>query len=78
MHCEKTSFITVAGIIAFFLLGVAILAGKPIPSVTIEGIELSYLVIAGLIILGGYLGILYYRISKNKHPIFILQFWKTT
>ncbi len=78
MHCEKTSYIVVAGIIAFFLWFMALIAGRPIPFITIEGIDFSYLAIAGLIVVGGYLGVLYYRISKGKHPIFILQFWKAT
>ena len=36
---------------------------------------ISLLLIAGAFTLGGYLGVLYYRYTNNKRPLFIIQFW---
>ena len=77
-HCEKTSYITVAGIIALGILVVSMLKGVPVPNVNINGVDYSYFVIAGLVVLGGYIGVLYYRYANNKKPLFKPDFWNAT
>ena len=74
-HCEKTSFVVAGGVVAMGILVASMFKGFAIPTVNVNGIELSYLVIAGLITLAGYLGVIYYRISKHKKPILKLDFW---
>ena len=36
---------------------------------------ISYLAIAVAFTIGGYLGVLYYRYTNHKKPLFVLQFW---
>lgn len=77
-HCEKTSFVTAGGLLAIVLLVISLMMGQPTPSVNIDGVEYSYLVIAGIITLAGYLGVLWYRSMHHKHPVFVLDFWRST
>jgi hypothetical protein len=75
-HCEKTSFVTAGGLIAVVIIIVSMFYGHPVPSVTVEGMEISYLIIAGIIAIAGYLGVIWYRSMHHKKPVFILDFWR--
>jgi len=75
-HCEKTSFVVGGGIVAIVILGISMFVGYAIPSVIIDGTEYSYFVIAGLITIAGYVGVLWYRSMHHKHPLFIWNIWK--
>lgn len=77
-HCEKTSFVTAGGLIAVVILIVSMYYGYPVPTVNIDGTEYSYLVIAGIITLAGYIGVLWYRSMHHKHPLFVIDFWRAT
>lgn len=77
-HCEKTSFIT----FGFFvlLLGLTVMRflgyGFPLTELFVFlDYSVSILFFTVLVLVGGYLGVLYYRISNGKKPIFVLKFW---
>ncbi len=77
-HCEKTSFLTFGAFVAVIVLGLLFLVYNQLPASTVFGLfdfPVPLLVIAGAFTLGGYLGVLYYRFTNNKRPLFILQFW---
>lgn len=77
-HCEKTSFLTFGAFVAVIVLGLLFLVNNQLPTSTVFGLfdfPVPLLVIAGAFTLGGYLGVLFYRFTNNKRPLFILQFW---
>jgi len=77
-HCEKTSFITFGAFIAVVVLGFFFIFYNELPSSDVFGIfdfPVPHLSVALAFLLGGYLGVLYYRYTNNKRPLFILQFW---
>ena len=77
-HCEKTSFVTAGGIVGLGILFISIGLGHTVPTVNIDGMNISYFVILILITLAGYLGVLWYRSMHHKHPVFVLDFWRAT
>ena len=75
-HCEVTSYFLAVMIALSIILGkLFILDGL---GYTIDLLGYSQNVFFLVLFLAGvgYLGVIYYRISKKKKPIFILQFWK--
>ena len=77
-HCEKVSFLTFGAFAVFIVLAIMLVANDQLPTSSVFGLfdpPISLLLIAGVFTLGGYLGVLYYRITNNKRPLFIIQFW---
>lgn len=77
-HCEKTSFITFGAFVAVIVLGLLFLVNNQLPTSTVFGLfdfPVPLLVIAVAFTVGGYFGVLFYRFTNNKRPLFILQFW---
>lgn len=77
-HCEKTSFITFGAFVAVLVLGFLFLVSNFMPTSDVFGLldfPIPLIVIAGAFTIGGYLGVLFYRITNNKRPLFILKFW---
>ncbi len=77
-HCEKTSFLTFGAFGVFVILALMFILYSDLPTTTVFGLfdpAISFLLIAGAFTLGGYLGVLYYRYTNNKRPLFIIQFW---
>jgi len=59
MHCEKVKYVATVGIIAILYIGYLMYTGK-----WDQPIEYLYLaLIAGI---GGYLGVIYYKLQKHK------------
>jgi len=65
-HCEKTSYIVFASIVAFLFLLWQAYTANYVPEITINNEPISYLLIAGIIALAGYIGVLFYKISNKK------------
>ncbi len=75
-HCEKTSFITLGGIIGtiYFAYLAFILQEFPVVDLFFFEEPITLLYIFAVILIAGYLGVIGYRIANNKRPIFILNF----
>lgn len=78
MHCERTSFVTFGAFAVFLYLVYEAYVEDFTPEFLINNEPISYLLLAGLVTLFGYFGVLYYRVRKGKRPLFIIQFWKAT
>lgn len=79
-HCEKTSFLTFGSFIAVITLTILWVGYGELPTTDVFGLfdfPVSYLMIAIAFTIGGYLGVLYYRFTNNKRPLFVLQFWNS-
>jgi len=77
-HCEKTSFITFGAFVAVIVLGLLFLIYNELPTSTVFGLfdfPVPLIVIAVAFTVGGYFGVLFYRFTNNKRPLFILKFW---
>lgn len=76
-HCEKTAFITFGAFGAFIFLGIGLVSELQYNPVlfTINDFAITGFILAGIIVLAGYTGVIYYRITNHKKPIFIIQFW---
>jgi len=77
IHCELTSFITFGafGVFIFFLIGLISENTYNPVLFTINDFAFTGFLTAGIIVLAGYLGVIYYRIANHKKPIFIIKFW---
>jgi len=73
-HCEKTSFVVAGGIGAIFFL---ILSGYN-PTIMILDYSQGLLSLVIFITIAGYLGVLYYKISKHKKLSLktLIIFWR--
>jgi len=70
MHCEKVKYVATAGIIAILYIGYLMYTGK-------WDQPIEYLYLALLAGIGGYLGVIYYKLQKHK-PInakTVILFW---
>lgn len=76
-HCEKIKFLLFASIVAFLILGYGVLTNEFAPEITINNEPFSYFMIFGILVLGGYIGVIYYKVEKNKKltPKTVLLFW---
>lgn len=77
-HCEKVSFLTFGALIASGYFGYIALVQQQFPQVNIFGIDMTLLFISLMFLVGGYLGVIYYRMTHRKRPIFVWKFWSTT
>jgi len=77
-HCEKTSFITLAGIVgtAYFAYLAYVLQEFPTIDFFFIKEPITLLYLFAIILIAGYLGVIGYRIANNKRPIFVLNFLK--
>lgn len=77
-HCEKTKFLLFAFITGFVILGYGLFTNKFIPEITINNEPISYFLIAGILVIAGYLGVIYYKVMNGKKldAEGILFFWK--
>jgi len=76
-HCEKIKFLLFATIVAFLILGYGILTNEFAPEITINAEPVTYFTIFGVLVLAGYLGVIYYKVTNNKRltPKTVLLFW---
>lgn len=78
-HCEKTSFLTFGSFVIVIVLGFWYLVYGQLPTTDLLlpflGFPVSYLAITVAFTIGGYLGVIYYRIINHKKPIFVVRFW---
>ncbi len=65
-HCEKIKFLLFATIVAFLILGYGIITNEFAPEITINNEPVTYFTIFGILVLAGYLGVIYYKITNNK------------
>ncbi len=65
-HCEKIKFLLFATIVAFLILGYGIITNEFAPQITINAEPVTYFVIFGILVLAGYLGVIYYKVTNNK------------
>lgn len=70
MHCEKVKYVAFAGIIAISYISYLIYTGK-------FNQPIEYLYLALLAGIGGYLGVIYYKVQKHKplNPKTIILFF---
>jgi len=79
-HCEKTSFVTFGAFVAVIVLAFMWLVQQQLPTTDVFGLfdpPISFLTVAVAFTIGGYLGVLYYRYTNHKKPLFVLQFWNS-
>ena len=77
-HCEKTSFFTLGSLLTLIVLVFFAVVYQKLPTTNLFGLldfPISYIIIALVFTLGGYLGVLFYRFTNNKKPLFVLRFW---
>lgn len=65
-HCEKIKFLLFASIVAFLILGYGLITNTFAPEITINAEPITYFVIFGILVLAGYLGVIYYKVTNNK------------
>jgi len=65
-HCEKIKFLLSASIVGFIILGYGILTNEFAPEITINAEPVTYFTIFGILVLAGYLGVIYYKVTNNK------------
>ncbi len=77
-HCEKTSFITLAGIVGVIYFAYLGFILNEFPTIDFFFIDepITLLYLFAVILVAGYLGVIGYRIANNKRPIFVLNFLK--
>jgi len=75
-HCEKTSYIAFGGLLATIAFLIIFFFKNNLPTINLPifGAQ-PYLFVALAFFIGGYIGVIFYRVTNNKHPIFIWNFW---
>jgi hypothetical protein len=66
LHCEKVSFLTFAGVLAVIYFAYLGYITNSFPTVDVFGQTVTYLFLSALILGGGYLGVIYYRLTNSK------------
>lgn len=76
-HCEKIKFLLFASIVGLIILGYGIVTNEFAPEITINSEPFTYFTIFGILVLAGYLGVIYYKITNNKKVTgkTVLLFW---
>lgn len=76
-HCEKIKFLLFATIAGFFILGYGIYTNTFAPEITINNEPITYFIIFGILVLFGYLGVIYYKVTNGKRLTAktVLLFW---
>jgi len=76
-HCEKIKFLLFASIAGFLILGYGVFTNEFVPEITINNEPYSYFMIFGILVVAGYIGVIYYKVEKGKKltPKTILLFW---
>lgn len=76
-HCEKIKFLLFASIVGFLILGYGLITNEFAPEITINSEPITYFVIFGILVLSGYIGVLYYKITNGKKINLktVLIFW---
>ncbi len=78
-HCEKTSFITAGAFAGLLYFGFVALANNSFPTFNLPFVDepITWLLLFAVIFVGGYLGVIYYRITNKKcfACIDTLKFW---
>lgn len=76
-HCEKVSYLTTGAIALFLVLAYQAYAVNYVPTIQIGSDAYSLVLVVGIIALGGYGGVIFYKITNNK-PLklkTIIFFW---
>jgi hypothetical protein len=76
-HCEKVSYLTTGAIALFVILAYQAIAVNYVPEIQIAGNTLSLVLAVGIVALGGYGGVIFYKVTNNK-PLklkTIIFFW---
>jgi len=78
-HCEKTSYIAFGGLFATVVFLLTFFARNNLPTINLPvfGVQ-PYLFVAFAFFIGGYLGVLYYKISNKKRLTLrtVILFWE--
>ncbi len=77
-HCEKTSFIAFGALIATGVFLLVFLIENRLPSVELPFIgQQPYLYVALAFLIGGYGGVIFYKITNNKKLTLgsVIKFW---
>ncbi len=77
VHCEKIKFLLFASITGFVILGYGLFTKEFAPQITINSEPVSYFMIFGILVLAGYIGVIYYKVMKGKRLTLktVLLFW---
>ena len=67
-HCEKTSFITIGALVGLIYFGYLAFVNNSFPTFNFPFITepITWLFLFALVFAGGYLGVLFYRMSNKK------------
>lgn len=78
-HCEKTSYISFGGLIATLIFFLIFFFRNSLPTINLPifGTQ-PYLFVALAFFIGGYLGVLYYKVSNRKQLTLrnVILFWE--
>ncbi len=76
-HCEKIKFLLFAVIAGFLILGYGLLTNEFAPEITINNEPVTYFVIFGILVLAGYAGVIFYKITQTKKITLktVILFW---
>ncbi len=66
LHCEKISFLTFAGVLAVIYFGYLGYINNDFPTVVIMDEPITLLFLSAFLLGGGYLGVIYYRLTNGK------------
>ena len=76
-HCEKIKFLLFASIAGFLIYAYGIVTNEFAPEITINNEPVTYFVIFGILVLAGYAGVIFYKITQTKRITLktVIFFW---
>jgi len=76
-HCERTAYLAFGAIALFLILVYQAYAVNYVPTIQIGSDTYSLVILVGIIALGGYSGVIWYKVENNKplKPKTIIFFW---
>lgn len=76
-HCEKIKFLLFASIAGFLIFTYGIVTREFAPEITITGEPVTLFVIFGILVLAGYAGVIFYKITQTKRLTIktVILFW---
>jgi len=76
-HCEKIKFLLFASIAGFLILGYGLITREFAPEITINNEPVTLFVIFGILVLAGYAGVIFYKLTQTKRitPKTVILFW---
>ena len=76
-HCEKIKFLLFASIAGFIIFAYGILTNTFAPEITINNEPVTYFIIFGILVLAGYAGVIFYKLTQTKRITLktVILFW---